>query len=388
MSFENSWSILVRKNLCLTSWGEGESSLTKVLSINRFTGIESRAAIGNIDHPIVNQPKPPTIKQLNELFMDDGVKLSVGACRKAIEEWGGQIGGITHMVSTTCTSSANPGFDHFVAKELGLNRTVHKTLLAGIGCSGGLAAIRTASELALSATAMRRPARVLVLACEISSVFVRSELESIHENQEVRIGICLFSDAASACIISNGIGEISTPVYKVLGWRHEVIDDTAADLGFDVDPLGWKVVLTPRVPGLTTKAVFPAYCKLIKSIPSLQKGNGAITSPSEFDWALHPGGSLIISGVQRVMGLEEHHLRASYEIYIEHGNSSSATIMSVMDRIRQPQHVEDGKKIISCAFGPGINMELVALERGAKALALNGNGNVNGNGHVNGNGVH
>lgn len=88
------------------------------------------------------------------------------------------------------------------------------------------------------------------------------------------------------------------------------------------------------------------------------------------------------------MGLEEHHLRASYEIYIEHGNSSSATIMSVMDRIRQPQHVEDGKKIISCAFGPGINMELVALERGAKALALNGNGNVNGNGHVNGNGVH
>ena len=348
-----------------------KQSLTKVLSINKFTGIEQRSAIGNIDHPIVNQPKPPTIKQLNELFMEDGVKLSVGACQKAIQEWGGEIGCITHMVSTTCTSSANPGFDHFVAKELGLNKIVHKTLLAGIGCSGGLAAIRTACELALSATARKRPAKVLVLACEISSVFVRSELESIHENQEVRIGICLFGDAASACIISNGIEDTSdlAPVYRVLGWRHEVIDDTASDLGFDVDPLGWKVVLTPRVPGLTTKAVFPAYCKLLQSIPSLLKEDKSVPSPLDFDWALHPGGSLIITGVQNAMGLEEHHLRASYEIYMEHGNSSSATIMSVLDRIRQPRHVEDGKDIISCAFGPGINLELIALERGAKASA-------------------
>ena len=214
--------------------------LSKVLSINRFTGIDTRSAIGNADHPIVNEDRPPSIKQLNELFMKDGVQLSVNACSKALKEWGGDAQDITHVVSTTCTNSANPGYDHFVVKELGINRNAEKILLAGVGCSGGMAAMRTAANIALGASYRRKPARVLVLACEISSVFVRSELESIHQNQEIRIGVCLFSDAASACVISNGVGEDNThgSVYDILGWKHEVIEDSHADLGFDVDPLG------------------------------------------------------------------------------------------------------------------------------------------------------
>ena len=172
--------------------------------------------------------------------MNEGVKLSVNASRKALAEWGGSIQDITHVVSTTCTNSANPGYDHFVVQELGINRNAEKILMAGVGCSGGMAAMRTAANIALGASYRRNPARVLVLACEVSSVFVRSELESIHQNQEVRIGACLFSDAASACIISNGVGERAPegPVFDILGWKHEVIEDSVADLGFDVDPLG------------------------------------------------------------------------------------------------------------------------------------------------------
>ena len=218
------------------------SSMAKVLSINRFTGIEKRSAIGTVDHPAVNAPQPPGIAELNTLFMKEGVRLSTAACEKAIAEWGGNADDITHMVSTTCTNSANPGFDHFVARELGLSTSTEKVLLHGIGCSGGMAAMRMAAHLALGAKARRKPARVLVLACEISSLLVRSELESIHQNQEVRIGVCLFSDCASACVISNGIGEVEDAgthaVFDILGWKHDLIEDTAHDLGFDVDPLG------------------------------------------------------------------------------------------------------------------------------------------------------
>ena len=143
--------------------------LTKVLSINRFTGIEQRASIGDVDHPIVNQPKPPSIKDLNDLFREDGVRISVGACRRAIEEWGGEVNEITHMVSTTCTNSANPGFDYYVRKELGVKGSTENVLLHGIGCSGGLAAIRTACNLALGASYRKQPARILVVACEIAT---------------------------------------------------------------------------------------------------------------------------------------------------------------------------------------------------------------------------
>ena len=128
--------------------------------------------------------------------------------------------------------------------------------------------------------------------------------------------------------------------------------------------------------------VNPGFNELVDSIPQLHR-DGKILSATDFDWALHPGGSLIITGVQSAMCLEEHHLRASYEIYMEHGNSSSATIISVMDRLRQPRHAKVGKdNVVACAFGPGINMEFMALKRGNRTT----NGHMNGhtNGHSNG----
>ncbi|KAL8683676.1 MAG: hypothetical protein Q9224_006664, partial [Gallowayella concinna] len=163
------------------------TALKKVLSINRYTGIETRAAIGDVDHPIVNQPNAPSIKILNDLFRVDGVRLSVNACKKALQEWGGSVDDITHIVSTTCTNSANPGFDHYVVKELGIRSSVEKILLHGIGCSGGMAAMRAAAHIALGSSYQQKPARVLVLACEISSVLVRSELDSINEEQQTRV---------------------------------------------------------------------------------------------------------------------------------------------------------------------------------------------------------
>ncbi|KAL6716915.1 hypothetical protein ACLMJK_004827 [Lecanora helva] len=337
-------------------------ALNKVLSINRFTGIDTRACVGDIDHPLVNRPDPPSIAELNDEFRREGVRLSVNACKKAIAEWGGSVGEITHVVSTTCTNSANPGFDHYVAIQLGLRPNVEKILLHGIGCSGGLAAIRAAANVALGSSFRKKPARVLVLACEISTLLVRSELDSIDKEQKTRIGACLFSDAASAAIVSNRIGEDepSRPIYELLGWKHEILPDSETDLGFDVDPHGWKVVLTPRVPAMASAAVPPAFQALLQSLPEFQK-NGKLPMADAFDWALHPGGSTIIKGVEQAMNITEQHLQASYEIYIKYGNSSSATIMSVLDQLRN--NGEGREHVAACAFGPGISLEMMILRR-------------------------
>lgn len=61
-------------------------SMKKVCAINQFTGIDLRSSIGNPDHPVVNHPDPPSIAQLHEVFMNDGVPLAVSAARKAIAE--------------------------------------------------------------------------------------------------------------------------------------------------------------------------------------------------------------------------------------------------------------------------------------------------------------
>lgn len=216
------------------------SSLEKVLFVNEYTGIDSRSTIGNVDHPIVNAPDPPSIDELSEIFLDHGVKLSVAASQKAIDQWGGDLSEITHVVSTTCTHSANPGFDHYVIKALGLNQSIEKVLLHGVGCSGGLAALRTAANIALGSSYRRKPARILVLACEITSVFARSEMESIHHDQEIRIGMALFSDCASAVVMGNGFSNRydEETILELMDWDHRIIENTETDLGFDVHPLG------------------------------------------------------------------------------------------------------------------------------------------------------
>lgn len=210
------------------------------MTINEYTGIDTRSAIGTIDHPLVNMDRAPNVAELSEMFMKEGVALAVTAAQKAIAEAGIDSSDITHVVSTTCTNSANPGFDHYVCKQLGISHTVEKILLHGIGCSGGLAALRTAANIAMGSSFRRRPARVLVIALEICSFLVRSEMDSIDELQETRIGITLFSDCASSLVLSNGLGSESDkePVYELLGWEHRIIPDTEQDLGFDVDPLG------------------------------------------------------------------------------------------------------------------------------------------------------
>src|SRR5689334_15105407 len=93
------------------------SSMQKVLAINKFTGIDQRSSVGEADHPLVNGPTAPTIVELHKIFMSDGVPLAINAARQALTEARLEPSQITHMVSTTCTDSANPGYDHFVAKE-------------------------------------------------------------------------------------------------------------------------------------------------------------------------------------------------------------------------------------------------------------------------------
>lgn len=187
---------------------------------------------------MANMDRAPSIAELCEVFIREAVPLAVTAARKALHEARLSPSDITHVVSTTCTNSANPGFDHYVCKGLGITQPVEKILLHGIGCSGGLASLRTAANVALGSTFRGKKARVLVVALEVSSLLVRSELDSVHELQETRIGVALFSDCASALILSNGIGDEADPVYELLGWDHRMIPDTEQDLGFDVDPLG------------------------------------------------------------------------------------------------------------------------------------------------------
>jgi fungal type III polyketide synthase len=135
------------------------------------------------------------------------------------------------------------------------------------------------------------------------------------------------------------------------------------------------VVLTPRVPKLTGEVLVPTFTDLLSSLPPLPADYRAA---ADFDWAMHPGGATILSGAERVMGITPEHMRASYDTYINHGNSSSATIFSVLDRLRSKDmdtlapggRVKD--YVVGCAFGPGITVEMCMLRRNLAAAGFTG----------------
>jgi len=118
------------------------------------------------------------------------------------------------------------------------------------------------------------------------------------------------------------------------------------------------MILTKEVPGYTKEAVAPMYKKLL---PSFREKVGSDVDVVDFDWALHPGGEAIISGVQKSMDLSNDQLRASKEIYKTRGNSSSPTVLIVLDQLRKMGNGRD--YVVATSFGPGLAIEMAMLRR-------------------------
>ncbi|KEY72645.1 hypothetical protein S7711_10112 [Stachybotrys chartarum IBT 7711] len=171
--------------------------------------------------------------ELSAILSSERIPLEVKAARKAIAEANIDVSQITHVVFTTCTDAAHPGYDHYMAQQLGLPNAVEKVPLHGVGCSGGLATLRTVANLALGHTTRGKPARVLCVALEVVTLLAKAELDLINELQETRIGACLFSDGSRSVVLSNSIGKQSKPIYQLLGWKHSSVREADEILRFD-----------------------------------------------------------------------------------------------------------------------------------------------------------
>lgn len=215
--------------------------MQKLLQVNRNTGIKERPNIIAHDDPLFNRSATPTISEIDHIFRTRGVDLAVRACRKAIADWGSTASQITHTVAATGTNAGSPGYDLLVNGKLGVPAEAARMLLSGVGCAGGLAALRAAATIANDATLRGRPARVLGLACDLTSTNIRCDLAILAEHpEETRVSMALFSDAAAAFVVCNGLAleDEEGIVYSVLDWESGVLKGTQGHEQCVVDPLG------------------------------------------------------------------------------------------------------------------------------------------------------
>lgn len=338
--------------------------LKKLLQINHTTGIETRSSIRSYETGFASLTEAPSIVDIDQLYRQVGVDLTVQACKKALRESGTQYSEITHTIAVTCTNQGNPGYDLLVNRKLGLQPEVDRMLLHGVGCAGGLAIMRAAAQIACGATVRRRPARILAFACELCTPNVRCDLAEAArcaDPANVSIAGALFSDAAAAFVLCNeyAMSDESDAIFQLMDWDNATIPDTVQHMAFYADPHGFRTVLTRDVPGYTKQAIGPMFQRLLPSMR--EKVENPDLDIPDFDWALHPGGEAIIEGAKEMLDLTENQLRASRDIYKTRGNSSSPTVLAVLDKLRSMGRGRD--HVVATSFGPGLAIEMAMLRR-------------------------
>jgi type III polyketide synthase len=214
--------------------------LQKLMQLNARTQIHRRQTILDFSKVTEKDAEPPTIDALSHIFRNDGVDLAVSACTKAMEEAKVSAADITHVVAVTCTDQGNPGYDLLVFQKLGLPQGVQRTLLHGVGCAGGLSALRSAANTAVASSQKNQPACILVIACELCSLFLQAELQAASQDDALHIAPTLFSDAAAAMIVCNKLAseEDRTPIYELQGWSSMLVPDTVDHMSYTVKPHG------------------------------------------------------------------------------------------------------------------------------------------------------
>jgi type III polyketide synthase len=112
--------------------------------------------------------------------------------------------------------------------------------------------------------------------------------------------------------------------------------------------------ITKEVPKATVGAIGSMFDQICNP-------TGASLDPTTFDWAVHPGGANILQGAQQAMDLTNDHIRASLDVYQKFGNSSSPTVLIVLDKLRKMGKGRDD--VVATSFGPGLMIEMFRMKR-------------------------
>ncbi|KAF2222845.1 thiolase-like protein [Elsinoe ampelina] len=347
--------------------------IAHLLHLSTKTGITSRPTVLPPSHPILHSPLPPPLPTLHALHLTHSIPLSTTACLNALSATPFLPADITHLVGATCTTSSCPGIDLHVARTLGLGARVQRVFLQGVGCAGGMSVLRVARDVAAAEEARGRKAVVLVFAVEVCTIAVRKVLGDAEREGRAGVEGALFGDGAGAGVVVNGVVEGEgrggeegggerggrDGWLEMMEGAMETVEGSEGEMGLVFEEDGFRTTISRNVPRFAAGAVRPLFERLLLEYARHAEMDNM--GEDGFDWALHPGGKTILDGVEKEMGLIDGQLRASREVYKTTGNSSSPTVLIVLEKLWKMGGKRD--HVVAAAFGPGMMIEMMLLKR-------------------------
>ncbi len=282
----------------------------------------------------------------NDLFARESRRLSVALARKLLDGCPGiGPGGVTHVVTVSCTGFYNPGPDYYIVRELGLPLSTQRYHLGFMGCYAALPALRMAAQFCEA----NPEAAVLVMCLELCSLHLQLQAED-----DYLLANSLFADGAAAALVSAREPAPGQGAYRIGDFHSALVTDGEQDMAWRIGDHGFDIALSSYVP----KLIGANIREFIE--PSL--ASSGLAPGDVCTWAVHPGGKAIIDQVQAALGLAPDQVRTSREVLRDYGNMSSATILFVLRDILRRPPAGPGDTVCAVAFGPGLTVEMALLE--------------------------
>ena len=334
------------------------SHLTKKLNLlNKKTKINTRYSCipdykGNeYELYTAGNYKQPVEKRM-ELYKEKIMPLAAKAIDKLLIQTNIESRDVTHLITVSCTGLFAPGFEFLVAEHYGLQHT-EKLAINFLGCYAAIKALKHAHYIAQA----NPDACILIVSAELCSLhFYPSDTD------EDIIANLLFADGAAAVIVcGNESKHIKNKVVlNIDAIGSAYIPNTLDLMTWNISSSAFRMYLNKNIVKAIKDNIQPVVTDFLNE------------NISETDyWAIHPGGVKIVEAVKESLHLNESSVDDSMSVLQQYGNMSSPTILFILKRIlnkiKNAEHIEN-KKIFTCAFGPGLSIEMISLSSVDTAL--------------------
>lgn len=297
----------------------------------------------------------PTVSGRMRRYAEGAPELAVRAATAALAEAAVAPGEVRQLVVVSCTGFVSPGLDIRLINVLKLRADIGRTIIGFMGCHGAINGLRVAEALAAA-----RPGEAVLLCCV--------ELCSLHfqygwDPQQI-VANALFADGAAAVVgkvpesqfpspesesegaVAQPHGTRDTGHGTLASTASTLIPDSLDDMTWTIGDHGFRMTLSPRVPGLIERHLRPWLEGWL--------AEQGLSVSDVGSWAIHPGGPRIVESAVAALGLDPAVADASRAVLSHHGNMSSPTVLFILDRLRKSGA---GRPCVMLAFGPGLVAE-------------------------------
>ncbi len=287
-----------------------------------------------------DDPGPSTEARMRR-YEAEAPTLAEAAAHRALADAGIAPSELTHVVTVSCTGFFSPGLDTALTRRLTLQQSIGRTHVGYMGCHGSINGLRVASSL----TASDPSARVLLCSVELCTLHF-----SYGWNPDDLVANALFADGAAAAVCVPD-GERGTERdWRVLANGTFLMPDSEDAMSWRIGDHGFRMTLSARVPDLIQAHVGGWLERWL--------AEHGLTVDDIGSWAVHPGGPRILDAFGDAAGLTNGVLDVSREVLADFGNMSSATVLFILERLR-----ERGAPLpcVALGFGPGLVVEATLL---------------------------